>query len=88
MARAQAAAAALADGHLLVSGAANAVAAGKGEVLIVAVPWCGHRELLRELSVLGDDRDAVQGVIGLAGRIPGMRGATRAGCAAPGRWRP
>ncbi len=143
-ARAQAAAAELADGELSVSGANNAVAAEKGDVVVVAVPWSGHRALLEQLApalagkividcvnplgfdahgpfalpveegsaveqaaavlpesrvvgafhhvsaalllapdvtaietdilVVGDDRDAVELVIDLAGRIPGMRG--------------
>ena len=33
-----------------VSGAANADAAAQGEVVIVAVPWEGHKELLAELA--------------------------------------
>jgi len=33
-----------------VSGAANADAAAQGDVVIVAVPWDGHRELLIELA--------------------------------------
>ena len=33
-----------------VSGAANAEAAAQGDVVIVAVPWDGHRELLVELA--------------------------------------
>ena len=46
-ARAQAAAAAL-PGE--VRGADNAGAAAAGDVVIVAVPWDGHRELLRSLA--------------------------------------
>jgi NADPH-dependent F420 reductase len=33
-----------------VSGAANADAAAKGDVVVVAVPWEGHKELLLELA--------------------------------------
>ena len=33
-----------------VSGAANAAAAEQGDVVVVAVPWEGHRELLAELA--------------------------------------
>ena len=33
-----------------VSGAANAEAAAKGDVVVVAVPWEGHKELLQELA--------------------------------------
>jgi NADPH-dependent F420 reductase len=46
-ARAQAAAAEL---PVEVTGAANAEAAAKGDVVIVAVPWEGHRELLVALA--------------------------------------
>ena len=45
--RAQEAAAALPDG---VSGADNATAARDGDVVVVAVPWDGHRELLASLA--------------------------------------
>ena len=130
--------------NLPITGAANAAAAGAAEVVIVAVPWAGHRLLLEELApvlagkvvvdcvnplgfdthgpyalqveegsaaeqaaavlpgsavvgafhhvsaalllapdvalietdvlVVGDDRAAVDLVIALTGRIPGMRG--------------
>ena len=33
-----------------VSGADNATAAGQADVVVVAVPWDGHRELLEELA--------------------------------------
>jgi len=33
-----------------VSGADNATAAGQGDVVVVAVPWDGHAELLRDLA--------------------------------------
>jgi NADPH-dependent F420 reductase len=33
-----------------VTGAANADAAAQGDVVIVAVPWDGHKELLKELA--------------------------------------
>jgi NADPH-dependent F420 reductase len=33
-----------------VTGAANADAAAQGDIVIVAVPWDGHRELLEELA--------------------------------------
>jgi NADPH-dependent F420 reductase len=33
-----------------VTGAANAEAAAQGDVVIVAVPWDGHKELLQELA--------------------------------------
>lgn len=141
--RAEQAAAGLAAGRS-ISGAGNAAAAAAGDVVIVAVPWEGHRALLGSLAwvlegkvvvdcvnplgfdaqgpyalavdegsatqqaaavlpgsrvvgafhhvsapllldpevsvietdvlVLGDDRAATDLVIGLAGRIPGMRG--------------
>jgi 8-hydroxy-5-deazaflavin:NADPH oxidoreductase len=45
--RAAEAAVGLPDG---VSGAANADAAAQGDVVIVAVPWDGHRELLLDLA--------------------------------------
>ena len=45
--RAQEAAAGLPDG---VSGADNATAAREGDVVVVAVPWDGHRELLASLA--------------------------------------
>lgn len=32
-----------------VTGAVNAEAAGAGDIVVVAVPWAGHAELLREL---------------------------------------
>lgn len=49
--RAVAAAAALAaEGGLPVSGAANADAAAAADVVIVAVPWDGHGELLASLA--------------------------------------
>ena len=35
-----------------VTGAANAQAAAQGDVVIVAVPWDGHKELLQELAPL------------------------------------
>jgi NADPH-dependent F420 reductase len=35
-----------------VSGAANADAAAQGDVVIVAVPWEGHKELLQDLAQL------------------------------------
>jgi 8-hydroxy-5-deazaflavin:NADPH oxidoreductase len=53
-ARAQAAADALPDG---VSGADNAGAAQAADVVVVAVPWDGHRELL--VSLAGDLRGKV-----------------------------
>ncbi len=34
----------------VVTGAANADAAGRGDIVVVAVPWDGHRELLAELA--------------------------------------
>ena len=46
--RAQTAADELGGGS--VSGAANADAAAKGDVVIVAVPWEGHKELLQDLA--------------------------------------
>jgi 8-hydroxy-5-deazaflavin:NADPH oxidoreductase len=46
-ARAQAAAEALPDG---VTGASNEQAAAQGDVVVVAVPWDGHRELLAGLA--------------------------------------
>jgi hypothetical protein len=46
-ARAEAAAQGLPD---TVSGADNATAAARGDVVIVAVPWEGHRELLTSLA--------------------------------------
>ncbi len=46
--RAQTAADELGGGS--VSGAGNADAAAKGDVVIVAVPWDGHKELLQELA--------------------------------------
>ena len=46
--RAQAAAEELGGGQ--VTGAGNAEAAAKGDVVIVAVPWEGHRELLQDLA--------------------------------------
>ena len=46
--RAQTAAAELGGGS--VTGAANADAAAQGDVVIVAVPWEGHKELLQELA--------------------------------------
>src|SRR5688500_1609774 len=33
-----------------VSGADNATAASQGDVVVVAVPWAGHRELLEDLA--------------------------------------
>lgn len=33
-----------------VTGAANAEAAGQGDIVIIAVPWDGHRQLLVELA--------------------------------------
>ena len=33
-----------------MSGADNATAAGQGDVVVVAVPWDGHAELLRDLA--------------------------------------
>ena len=47
--RAVAAAAALADCGA-VSGATNASAAAAGDIVVVAVPWDGHRELLESLA--------------------------------------
>jgi NADPH-dependent F420 reductase len=49
--RAEEAAAALAEVGT-VSGASNADAAGAGDVVLVAVPWDGHRELLESLAPL------------------------------------
>jgi len=142
--RARRVAAELSDGGRPVTGADNAAAAAAGDVVIVAVPWEGHRELLESLApalagkvvvdcvnplgfdahgpyvldvaegsateqaaavlpgsrvvgafhhvsaallldpdlaeiptdvlVVGDDREATDLVIGLAGRIPGLRG--------------
>jgi NADPH-dependent F420 reductase len=46
--RAQAAAEELGGGQ--VTGAGNAEAAAKGDVVIVAVPWEGHKELLQDLA--------------------------------------
>jgi 8-hydroxy-5-deazaflavin:NADPH oxidoreductase len=46
-ARAEAAAAGLPSS---VSGAGNAAAAREGDVVVVAVPWAGHRELLESLA--------------------------------------
>src|SRR6476646_1608913 len=46
--RAQTAADELGGGR--VTGAANADAAAKGDVVVVAVPWDGHKELLQELA--------------------------------------
>ena len=49
-ARAAAAAAEVAEGRLPVRGAANAEAASSAEVVIVAVPYDGHRDLLLGLA--------------------------------------
>lgn len=142
--RAQRVAAELSDRGRTVTGSDNASAAAAGDVVIVAVPWDGHRQLLESLAaplarkvvvdcvnplgfdargpyplpveegsaveqaaavlpdsrvvgafhhvsallladraidrietdvlVVGDDREAAEVVITLAGRIPGMRG--------------
>jgi len=49
--RAQATAGELADATAgTVTGAANAEAAARGDIVVVAVPWDGHRELLTELA--------------------------------------
>jgi NADPH-dependent F420 reductase len=33
-----------------VTGDANAIAASQGEIVVIAVPWDGHEEILRELA--------------------------------------
>jgi 8-hydroxy-5-deazaflavin:NADPH oxidoreductase len=55
-ARAEETAAALGHG---VRGAANAAAAAEGDIVVVAVPWDGHADLLRELAGVLDGKVVV-----------------------------